>query len=214
MRQQGKLIDWYDDRGYGWVIRHGETKKVFVHISEFAGGQRRPEAGDALIYDVIPGKGGSLAAINIVLPETVRRQALAERDGRGHDKQAYLVAGVAGAMLVLLTMMGKLSPGVLVWYALTSVIAFFTYAADKRAAIDRRQRIPEDQLHAIALLGGWPGALAAQRRFRHKSSKRAFRSVFWMTAVGNVGVLVFFLTPWGKGVLASVARFFELAWSS
>jgi uncharacterized membrane protein YsdA (DUF1294 family)/cold shock CspA family protein len=208
MRQQGKLIDWYDERGYGFVIRHGETQRVYVHISEFVEGQRRPVGGDALIYDVIPGKGGSLAAINIVLPETLRQEAVVQKTGRGRDARAYFVAAIASGLLVLLTVMGKLAFGVLVWYALASGIAFLTYAADKRAAVDRRRRIPEDQLHAIALLGGWPGALVAQRRFRHKSAKRSFLAMFWATVLVNVAGLVFFLTPPGKHWLAMLARFF------
>lgn len=202
MRQQGKLIDWYDARGYGWVIGHGDTRKVFVHVSEFVDGQRRPVQGDALIYDVIPGKGGSLAAINIVLPETLRQERMVEKDGRGRDRQAYLIAGAALGMLVVTTAMGKISLGVLAWYVLTSGIAFLTYAADKRAAVDRRRRIPEDQLQAIALLGGWPGALVAQRRFRHKSAKRSFQAILWLMVFVNVAVLVFFLTPPGQQWLA------------
>jgi uncharacterized membrane protein YsdA (DUF1294 family) len=108
----------------------------------------------------------------------------------------------------LLAVMGKLSWFVVGWYALASGVALLTYAADKRAAIARRRRIPEDQLHAVALLGGWPGALVAQRKFRHKSEKWAFRSVFWLTMVANVGVLAFLLSPPGKNWLTMMGRFF------
>ncbi len=208
MRQQGKLIDWYDERGYGFVVRHGDTKKVFVHISEFEPGQRRPVGGDALIYDVVPGKGGSLAAINIVLPETIHAKAGEGALAHRRDTQAYVIAATALAILGLLSVMGKLSWFALAWYWLASGIAFLTYASDKRAAVARRRRIPEDQLHAVALLGGWPGALAAQRTFRHKSEKRAFRAVFWVTVVVNIGVLAFLLSPPGKHWLAMIGRFF------
>lgn len=208
MRQQGKLIDWYDERGYGFVVRHGDTKKVFVHISEFEPGQRRPVGGDALIYDVVPGKGGSLAAANIVLPETIHAKVGEGALARRRDTQAYVVATAALAILGLLAVMGKLSWFVLAWYWLASGIAWLTYRSDKRAALARRRRIPEDNLHALAVLGGWPGALAAQRRFRHKSEKRAFRSAFWLSVVVNVGVLAFLLSPPGKSWLAMMGRFF------
>ncbi len=41
-------------------------------------------------------------------------------------------------------------------------------------------RIPEKQLHAVALLGGWPGALLAQQLLRHKTQKASFQGIFWL----------------------------------
>ena len=44
-------------------------------------------------------------------------------------------------------------------------------------------------LHLLALLGGWPAAWLAQQNMRHKSSKTAFRAIYWATiACLNVGV--------------------------
>ncbi|GJM18995.1 MAG: hypothetical protein DHS20C14_12080 [Phycisphaeraceae bacterium] len=64
-------------------------------------------------------------------------------------------------------------------YALMSGIAFVAYALDKRAARRGAWRTPESTLHLIELLGGWPGALAAQRMLRHKNRKRRYQLVFW-----------------------------------
>ena len=47
----------------------------------------------------------------------------------------------------------------------------------------------ERMLHFIAVIGGWPGALVAQRVFRHKSRKLSFRLVFWATVALNCGAL-------------------------
>lgn len=41
----------------------------------------------------------------------------------------------------------------------------------------------------LAVLGGWPGALAAQQALRHKTRKQPFRTVFWLTVVVNCAVL-------------------------
>lgn len=64
-------------------------------------------------------------------------------------------------------------------YLLMSTFAFALYGADKRRAGGGAWRISEATLHAIELLGGWPGALAAQRVFRHKWRKTSYMAVFW-----------------------------------
>jgi uncharacterized membrane protein YsdA (DUF1294 family) len=57
----------------------------------------------------------------------------------------------------------------------------------------------------IALLGGWPGALLAQKLLRHKSKKQSFQVVFWATVLLNCGVLGWLLTSKGAVVLRSIA---------
>lgn len=70
-------------------------------------------------------------------------------------------------------------------YALASATTFVVYAVDKRAARRGTWRIPEPTLHLLSLAGGWPGALAGQQAFRHKTRKQPFRAVFWITVVLN-----------------------------
>ena len=70
-------------------------------------------------------------------------------------------------------------------YAVTSCIAFALYGLDKSAARRGMWRTPELTLHAVSLIGGWPGALLAQSVFRHKTRKQPFRTVFWVTVVLN-----------------------------
>lgn len=69
----------------------------------------------------------------------------------------------------------------LAYYLAASVVTFAFYAFDKAAARKAHWRTPEITLHALGLLGGWPGALAAQHLLRHKSAKRSFLAVFWLT---------------------------------
>jgi uncharacterized membrane protein YsdA (DUF1294 family) len=46
--------------------------------------------------------------------------------------------------------------------------------------------VRESTLHWLALVGGWPGAMLAQRAFRHKTHKKSFRRVFRVTVIVNV----------------------------
>ena len=75
-----------------------------------------------------------------------------------------------------------------------SLIAFITYALDKAAARAGRWRTQESTLHLLALIGGWPGALLAQRQFRHKTAKTSFLVIFWATVLLNCGALGWLLT--------------------
>lgn len=82
-------------------------------------------------------------------------------------------------------------------YGALSVMTFLSYAVDKAAAQRQGRRIPEQRLHLLSLLGGWPGALLAQPLLRHKSAKRSFRIRFSMTLLLNLLLLggVILLVP-------------------
>jgi uncharacterized membrane protein YsdA (DUF1294 family) len=86
-------------------------------------------------------------------------------------------------------------------YVGMSLLTFIVYAIDKAAAQVQRWRTKESTLHLLALACGWPGALLAQQWLRHKSTKQAFRAVFWATVVLNVAGLVVLSSPWGRNVV-------------
>jgi uncharacterized membrane protein YsdA (DUF1294 family) len=79
---------------------------------------------------------------------------------------------------------------------LMSVFAFFLYRSDKRRAETGDWRVPESTLHVIGLLGGWPGAFLAQRKFRHKTSKISFQVVFWTIVLAHQFLAVDSLGGW------------------
>lgn len=67
--------------------------------------------------------------------------------------------------------------------AVMSGVTFIAYGLDKGRAGGPKRRVPERTLHLLALFGGWPGALVAQRRFRHKTRKASFRLAFWFVVL-------------------------------
>ena len=75
-------------------------------------------------------------------------------------------------------------------YGVVSAITLALYGWDKRAAIRNGRRIPEARLHALALLGGFPGAFLGMHLFRHKMRKPSFHVVVVLAAVLHAGVWV------------------------
>lgn len=99
------------------------------------------------------------------------------------------------------------APAWVLWlYLAMSATTFVAYALDKRAARARGSRTPEATLHLLGVSGGWPGARLAQQIVRHKTAKTSFQVVFWLTAVVNVTVLVYVLSPDGRGLLSALGR--------
>jgi uncharacterized membrane protein YsdA (DUF1294 family) len=82
------------------------------------------------------------------------------------------------------------------------LVTFVVYAVDKRAAGTGRHRVSGNTLHVLALAGGWPAAIVAQQALRHKTAKRSFRRVFWLTVVANIVGFVALTTP----ALATASR--------
>jgi uncharacterized membrane protein YsdA (DUF1294 family) len=102
-------------------------------------------------------------------------------------------------LFVVLYLLLNLKWAIASWWAISylalSLLSLLIYAIDKSAARAGRQRIPENSLHVVALLGGWPGALLAQQWLRHKSSKLSFRIVCWFTVVLNIAAFMLLNTP-------------------
>lgn len=71
-------------------------------------------------------------------------------------------------------------------YLVISLTCFVAYAIDKSAARNGGWRTPERTLLLLGLACGWPGALLAQQWLRHKTAKRSFRQMFWVTVVANI----------------------------
>ncbi len=115
---------------------------------------------------------------------------------------AVLVALVFLAALIVAALGGRLRMEVLVLYLGAILLSFVLYAYDKLAARNNQQRIPENVLHLVSLLGGWPGALVAQQVFRHKTLKQPFRAAFWLTVVLNVGTLAWWFGSGGGGLFS------------
>lgn len=191
MRYQGKITRWQDDQGFGFITPNAGGGQVFVHIKAFSNRRRRPVGNEMVTYELQADQRGRAKAANVAFVD--ERAVVAAPSGNGSGWLVLLLCFVC--FVGFLAVSGKLPGKVLGLYLVASLLAFVFYAWDKSAAEKNHWRTKESTLHLIALAGGWPGALLAQKLLRHKSRKQSFQVVFWVTVVLNCAVLGWLLTP-------------------
>ena len=198
MRYQGRITTWKDKQGFGFITPNGGGEPVFLHISAFTHRKRRPEGDELVTYELKPDAKGRPQALKVAFvgEKPLPASGSYQRSPVLPLFAFFFLCGVAGAVWA-----GQLPAAVLGLYLAASAVTFGTYAKDKSAAQHNRRRTEERKLHLLALLGGWLGALAGQRLFRHKTAKRSFLVIFWATVLINSGVLLWALSPAGASVL-------------
>ncbi|MUK49958.1 DUF1294 domain-containing protein [Aliivibrio fischeri] len=182
---KGRVVEWNDSKGYGFISALNGELKVFLHISTLKNKNRRPKVGDEVSFDIneeIKGRFNannvSIAGVNTI-PSTIMLCFI------------YLV--LASVALVMFN--GEKM--FLVLYLGMSLLTYAMYAVDKNAAKKGNWRTPENTLHVLSLLGGWPGALFAQNQFCHKSKKQPFKTILWITIFVNIGAFAWTFTSSG-----------------
>lgn len=73
-----------------------------------------------------------------------------------------------------------------VYMIYASILTYALFKADKARAISGETRVPEAVLVVMAILGGWPGAKAAQIRFHHKARVQPFATIVNLVSVGQI----------------------------
>lgn len=196
-RLEGRLADWHDEKGFGFITPSGGGPRVFAHISAFPRGARRPRAKDRVRYSIGRDRRNRLRAEQVVY---LGRSWRPTRNAWG-IVLALLVAVLFFGGLGGLIKLGVAPYGLALGYGVASVLLFGLYGLDKWAAGTRRRRIEEATLHLFAVAGGWPGGLLGQRVFRHKTRKQPFQAIFWVAVFVNcAALLALVFAPQAAGV--------------
>jgi len=92
-------------------------------------------------------------------------------------------------------------------YFFLSLFTFIAYALDKIKAHRNEWRISENTLHWLEFLGGWPGALIAQRIIRHKNKKTSFQVTFWIIVIIHIAIWTDIVLFNSAGIRAVLCQF-------
>lgn len=197
MRFAGRITEWNDQKGFGFVFPNGGGTRAFVHIRQFQGRSHRPAIGDLILYLPVVDVRGRINAQNAlhVVVKKVEAAGPVSRLPRARlGAGALAFAGISCAFGALPTLL-------LAIYFGMSVLSYLMYGWNKGYVQSRRSRTPESCLHMTGILGGWPGALIAQQHFRHKTIKQSFQFAFWLTVVVKLAACAWLV---GSGLAAKL----------
>jgi uncharacterized membrane protein YsdA (DUF1294 family)/cold shock CspA family protein len=200
MRQVGRLTQWKDEEGYGFITPKGGGDSIFVHIKSFSNRQQRPHRNDIVSYHVVFDEKDRAQAESVVYVVDVEPAPDFSLKGPGSLAFAVFFA----LFITVWAWEGRLPLSIPGFYLVASTFAFLAYRKDKSKARNNQWRIPEDSLHLWSLIGGWPGAALAQKLYHHKSKKRSFQIVYWFTIVLNSVGFFWLLSPQGSAQLHSL----------
>jgi uncharacterized membrane protein YsdA (DUF1294 family) len=161
-------------------------EKVFLHISAFKN-SCRPTEGDSITYELDIDKQKRFRANNVKLINEKIKPVT--NSGRNETFFSTVFAVLFCLFVIVMVFIKNLPFLVPIFYAVASFVTFIAYAIDKSAARKNRWRTKESTLHLFSLIGGWLGALFAQKVLRHKSKKQEFKRVFWITVILNCSML-------------------------
>lgn len=186
-KQKGKITQWDDEKGYGFIEPCLQGPRLFLHISDFNNKQRRPGVGDLVVYQTIQRWDGKLRASRVKFSAA---DIAAPKATTGNSRLSILLCLGFVLVLTIVIWQQRLPQQLGYLYLALSVLTFLLYWQDKAAARRGLRRTRESTLLLFGLLGGWPGAVLAQQTLRHKSVKTEFRVKFWLSVSLNVSGLL------------------------
>jgi uncharacterized membrane protein YsdA (DUF1294 family)/cold shock CspA family protein len=181
VRKTGTIVSWKSERGFGFIEPSEGGRQPFVHIKSLDRALLPPAVGAEVSYIASADPQGR--------PRAERVKPIRDGFRIGPAMNAFMTASLFLMVLTVISILGIVPLEILWLYLGASFLSFIVYKLDKMAAQRGGQRTPENTLHLLALIGGWPGALYAQQLLRHKSSKESFRFVFWITVLLNLAAL-------------------------
>ncbi len=204
MRDQGRLVEWFDDKGYGFIQPNDASKdRVFLHIKDFAQKGPRPIVGCALEYVVqLDGQGRYKAKQVTYLKASQTSSSKVSKPYKESNQKStstlqpmQIVCVMYIVALAILSISGLLNGLALLFISIINVMTYWFYAQDKEAAQLGNRRVPENTLHILSFLGGWPAAWLAQQRLRHKTQKQPFRKIYFCTIFFNILLILWLISP-------------------
>ena len=214
-KKHGTVVRWDSEKAFGFIRCPDIPADVFFHLRDFSGAAKPSEGLRVMFQDIhVGGKGprglsveparnsivnapSAPAPLPVEAPLLPASRPAARSSSRWQkrreERPLWIGLSLIGCWLVLWLVgigMGRFPWIVLTAVVLVNLATFYMYWRDKDAAVQETRRVPEEHLHVLAVIGGWPGAWFAQQILRHKTVKQPFRSIYWGTVALNIAALL------------------------
>lgn len=103
---RGKIAQWKDDKGFGFIVYDDGDERIFFHISAVKTQGRRPQVEDYVIFETMRDSQGRLKAKAVVIEGVVSTPAYSEKrihteppkkDALDYLSVLLLIGSLAGA---------------------------------------------------------------------------------------------------------------------
>ncbi|MGD8172711.1 DUF1294 domain-containing protein [Vibrio sp. TRT 21S02] len=188
---KGKITEWNDERGFGFITASDSNLKAFVHASAFKNTHCRPQRNDKVRFDIEQDEEGRVNAVN------------ASMVGLAGMPSKLIFAAIFLLCVTATVLLDKNNMWLAGAYWLMSIVTYILFALDKKAAKKGEWRTTEKRLLVSSFLCGWPGALFAQHITRHKTQKQPFKALLWIGIILNVTIYALLFTPFGQWLAAN-----------
>lgn len=184
----GKIDSWNDDKGFGFISCEELNERIFFHISSYRPSDR-PIIGKKVVFILGKDNKGKKQAQQVQEWQFAYQKELDQMQfSIGKTYKLIFVLAFYAALFILLAL-SKLKIYMPMWFLFLGILTFLVYWKDKAASKKGSWRTPEATLHIYSLLGGWGGAILAQTYLRHKSQKKSFKVMNYLSVILNLSVI-------------------------
>lgn len=154
MYLKGRLTTWNDEKGFGFIAPDDGTKQIFIHAKGFYDQNKRPVVNQLISFTISHHKNGRKFATEVTFNEvpTIKRTPYKMNMAKFIFPFSFIF------FIGFMTLITELPIIVIYYYITLSILTFIIYRSDKTSAQYGRQRTPENTLHFLSCIGGWPGA--------------------------------------------------------
>lgn len=175
---KGIVVKYDADKRFGFIRSEQHEKDLFVHINSVTNAS-----------DLSPGQ-----AVEFEVENTAKGMNAVSVVAGKKQRSPFILFGAVSAFIIILVAgylyLGQELHLFLAYLVAVNLTTLIMYGYDKTIAGSGKLRIPEWVLHSLAIIGGSPTALAAQKLFRHKTIKKSFQLTYWaIVFIQVVGII-------------------------